>query len=245
MARLNEIVDSEEEFPDLSTILQCIPQSPLKVSGRTMQKEQGSRRSSHSEDDQEHLETQPLREAVFKIPQSVSKTSCADKNARKQRPLKLAQANSFLLSIMEEAAQKSKHRDYSIGSKQDEFRRPTKRTAARIPKKRNTFAWSPDGTSSPEDEWFSDGLSDFVVDSSDSDIQSTPPTSKANFRIPESDITPGERGSRTVSPSKIVDLTSPRKHSSAVPFGCLPSKAKYSDAYNPTLDDEPNPYMGL
>lgn len=213
MARLNEASCSDEEFPELSTILHSVNRSPMKPAGGRIQKEQGSKSIACGKDGSSPSTDQSTYDGIFRHPKSATKSSCDGKQPRKQRPLRLAHVNSLLSTTKEKV-----HKSYDLGqypdSKQIDIQQLTPRRTGRTLWNRNKFASVLKSKIGSEDDQSSDGLSDFIVDDSTSDdedvrVRVRLRTSKQQPRN-DSSSTEGRLVSKILQPT-IIDLSSPKK----------------------------------
>ena len=148
MARLNTIIDSDDEFPELSSILAriAIPTQQQQPSPSSLT--HPSKRSSCSSDcgnSQERI--QPL----------------SSDDTKKAIPLRIAHVDSLLLSFVNKSTLTS---EKGLPSHNDIKSSP--RRAVRCPPKRQNFVPA-SSDSSESDNSCSDHLSDFIVPDSDSD----------------------------------------------------------------------------
>lgn len=234
MARLNVAIESDEEFPDVLTLLSDPSVKPERVP-KTQAREVGKDTDSNP--------------AVSTTP-----------GFRKQRPLKLAHVNSLLLPFAHEIRRenltgscgsnrgklcgpKDKHWQRKIQERSPEEESPaytTKRPSSREAG-RKLFAHAPllSHRSSPnlsdEESSFVDHLSDFIVDDSASDIEApsshSPHKKEGLLRISKSQAV------RPLSERLVIDLVSPKK---TLPKSSRPETPPPGPSQEP-LDEE---YVG-
>lgn len=143
MVKLNRIIDSDDEFPELSTIIAEGTLSFQKQRARIQ-------------------ERNPSEHPSSSIHGLISTTKISDEKheGKKQRPLKIAHVNSILLSLTSRDALST---DPSEGRT-----RPDVRRSVKSPPKQTPLLSSIDFPIDSND-WSSDHMSDFVVDGSDSE----------------------------------------------------------------------------
>lgn len=84
MARLNQIVDSDDEFPELSTLLRPHRDGDIQISERASEKLDGSDRSPQKQQSEDMIEV--ARKGVV-VPQNVAQSSCDEKHSSKPLPV--------------------------------------------------------------------------------------------------------------------------------------------------------------
>ena len=224
MARLNKASCSDEEFPELSTILHSVNRSPMKATGSTIQKEQGSKSTACGKISGSPFKDQLSYDRIFKNPKSATEVSSDEeqprKQPRKQRPLRLAHVNSLLLSTTKETGHKGHDTIQYSNVNQVDFQQSTPKSTRKL-LNRNKFASTLNNKFVPEDV-SSDGLSDFIVSDSTSDeedvrVRVRLRTPKAFVQQPrnENSLTGGRLHPKILQPT-IIDLSSPKKATSTL-----------------------------
>ena len=235
MARLNERNDSDEEFPEVSMILQHY-RSPTKTHDEKSRKEQGDQSLKQTQDDDYRKISMPSHisnqiSGGYKNP--------LDKNrSRGQRPLKLAHVNSLLLPIFST----ENRGDNPILGLRD---REKVRTGV-AESRENLSASSPtlDEISDSEDH-----LSDFIVDDSSSGIEDVPIRAsgtsiqqyrkytklKAQKPYPASEQTAID----LISPEKPTSSTRSKRHD--IKHRILPSDFRLSFPPRPEINSRDRP----
>ena len=173
MARLNAIYDSDEEFPDVSTILRRSRTDIPKIPRKVLTKEHGNKVPLGYNDSKRIVESAAAYEYHGNMSKTVTDVSCNEKQSRRQRPLGTAQVNSLILPITDGRLVKAKNPGLktSTGSLNDVRQvRSSPRRTARQPINYRVFI--PQGNASgSDDESYFDDLSDFVVDESASESE--------------------------------------------------------------------------
>ncbi|KAL9119882.1 MAG: hypothetical protein Q9187_003559, partial [Circinaria calcarea] len=234
MARLHEISESEDDLPDISTILypaihdQRKPLINHDANKRTKKEQETSASTEESK-----VGLVKMAQPKDDLPVKVKKASSEKKQARKQRSMRLAQADSLLLPLSANPIQ-TKEVIPKLPIRDDI------NSSGRIsPKKVSTYQVNyapilsdlPDALQSNEQEDFYESLSDFIVDDSDSELDTSVlrPVGKDRRRSPKKNSKkPKYRGSnakpllsRSEQPPTLIDLTSPLKESGVVSGGEL------------------------
>lgn len=229
MARLNfrAVSDSDDEFPDLSTILRPPSEVPANSPRRAPQKEQ-SRNSTRAIEagkigHSQHISAERLQSP----PKGITQASYDEKQSRRQRPLgplKISHVNSLLLPLSSGSLSCTKlpslQENISNGI---EHSRSSPRRLARAPVDYSKYAAAlADASVSSEDEDSFTDLSGFIVpDSASEDEDTSSRSTRKNFRRPpqRSDLkhgratsrVPGETKNENGPPCETIDLTSPEK----------------------------------
>ncbi|KAL8760325.1 MAG: hypothetical protein Q9199_000107 [Rusavskia elegans] len=149
MVKINRIIDSDDEFPELSTIIAEGTLSFQKQRAR-IQEPKGNTSTNPSEHPSSSIHGL----------NSTTKISDEKHEGKKQRPLKIAHVNSILLSLTSRDALPT---DPSKGRT-----RPNVRKSVKGPPKQTPLL-SSINFPIDSDDWSSDHMSDFVVDDSDSE----------------------------------------------------------------------------
>ena len=225
MAKLNESIDSDDEFPELSILLRKPGEAGIKCPTITPMTGLGSG-------------TSPRKERIRDGPdashnaRSISKGNGHEKRISKQRPLgnlKLGNINS-LLSKANDQFNARGYNDLGTECFADHqwFRSSPKRLAkATVDYSKFASRLSDACLSFPEDDESFTDLSGFVVPDSASDDEVLPPKSqrKRNAQpFSRKDVVPEENTSfvprksppKSRKKSGIIDLTSPKKNASSV-----------------------------
>ena len=213
MAKLHEDYDSDEELPDISTVIRL-----------TRKTDQGQLPSSAAICGQAQRNILPTRakdkpfvgsRALAK--QGPAKVSYDEKQVSKQRPLKFAQVNTLLLPISSGPRQTAGtvQRDLN-DSDLEEPVRPTPRRVAKKQIDYSAFTSTLSTALDSDDGHLFDDLPDFIVRDSDIelDVKALRSPRKDSRRWPKK----FSFGSHTIRPStnhasepEIIDLTSPDK----------------------------------
>ena len=172
MARLNATCDSDEEFPDVETILhpsgRTVPQTPRKglKSDHGVQASPGfltSRRNAKEHGAQEKAGTRS---------KDVTNVSCSEKQSSRQWPLGSIKANSLLLPLAGGRLMKAGSTKEPTSINTFDGVRPLRsspRKTAKHPMKFKVIIPESSSISGSEEEYHSDNLSGFIVDGSASD----------------------------------------------------------------------------
>lgn len=237
MARLNEQNDSDEEFPELSTILQP-HRSPTKIHGEIFRKEQENKAMNQSQDEDNvcHKKLTQIRISSpiagdYKITSKKNKT-------RGQRPLKLVHVNSLLLPIFSTENQ----RQTSTPGIKDRQRART--NEVKSSENESSYSSILDQISESEDH-----LSDFIADDSASDIEDVPiKSSRILIEQSRRRIKLKTQNFHRTSGRAAIDLTSPDRPTSTDTFtkhnikDGLPKDFRVPGIY---LDGNPNLHLRL
>lgn len=236
MARLNEQNDSDEEFPEVSMILQHY-RSSTKTHDEKSRKEQGDESLKQAQDDDGRKKSMP---SYISNQISGDYKNPLDKNkSRGQRPLKLAHVNSLLLPIFS-TENRGDHPTLGLQGREN--------VRTRVAESReNVSASSPtlDEISDSEDH-----LSDFIVDDSSSGIEDVPIRAsgtsiqqyrkytklKAQKPYPASERTAID----LISPDKLTSGTRSKRHD--IKHGIHPSDFRVPDI---DFENNPNTYLRL
>lgn len=206
MARLNNTISydsDDEEFPDLSTILQ----RPVEVCAAKEKSEGKGGKEEKEKEKEPGRET--VQHGITGSTKSVTKISCDEKRLRKQRPLGLAHVNSLRLPFAKEPAQKKTNQDQCLDSKNVEMKRFSPRRVAKARVDHRTYSSSTTSTTYLDNDVSFDDLSGFIVEDSASDVEEPAPRT----RKPRTEVTPsGEKVLSVLKPT-VLDLTSPKKSS--------------------------------
>ena len=174
MARLNAVCDSDEEFPDVSTILRqsgrAIPQSPQKGS----KKEQGIRVPFKIDDTKETVKKIAAEENNDNLPKNVEKFSGNGKQPSRQRALGTVQINSLLLPKSDERSvggKISKPSTTTNGVDDTRQLRSSPRKATKQPVNNKVFIPELGSTYGSGEESYDDHLFDFTVNDSTSESE--------------------------------------------------------------------------
>lgn len=253
MARLNEISYSDDEFPELSTILHSINHSPSKPIGRRNGKEHGGQSTASAKDSSSSpLTNHSPHDGTSKHPKSPIKALCEEKLSRKQRPLRLAHVNSLLLSTKKEAEHGDYGPDQNSNSRKDGTQLSTPRRTGRRLLNRNQVNSAHRTVASDDDQSFDD-LSDFIVDDSASDEEDY----RYRVRLQAPKLVaqkPGgqiELSRRRLGPNIsqfAVDLTLPEKTNSTLISTNSPSERNISNQSGHSelfFEDEPQTCLRL
>ncbi|KAL8694012.1 MAG: hypothetical protein Q9218_001250 [Villophora microphyllina] len=182
MARLNYIVDSDDELPELSSILA----ESLVLDRKNERYRTGcNNKTNHSPNGAKTtLETLPIDK----------------KETHKQRPFKIAHVNSLLLSV---TSQRAPYPEKGVNP--EDRSRSSPRKPAKEPQKQQSLIFRSSDASDSEDVW-SDHMSDFIVSDSYSDSEEE--CQRSSSRRPPPSNLKHKRADRTTAPS--LDLCSPR-----------------------------------
>ena len=259
MARLNDLTESDDEFPELSTLLR-LGGADIKRSGRTSDKDHNSDVSPKSKEDTKCKDRASVRPLATDAPRSVTKASCDEKRSKRQRPLeplKFAMGNSQRLPVTNglPSSTGSLARRNEDSTNIDSVRSSPRRKA-KVPVNYSIFtpALADSGSSiSDGEESFTD-LSGFIVPDSASEEESLPPRcpekdvrrvrKKPIFPLGDSSPSAAEN-SRSINlpQADIIDLTSPKKRVSRVvrPESPLSQRARSRNSdrtgYHSDLED--------
>ena len=177
MARLNATCDSDEEFPDVATILhppgKAVPQTPRKGS----RKEHGNRIPLGDGGLTRTLRKIAAPEDTDNTIKSLKKFSCDKKQSSRQRSLGTAQVNSLLLPITNERLVNTKSPELltSVDRLNDVRQvRSSLRKTARQPVNYSIFTPQLSSASGSDEESYRDNLSDFIVNDSASETENGP-----------------------------------------------------------------------
>lgn len=210
MAKLYENSGSDEEFPELSTILRRPRQSSPSTTGKGRGKERERRIIAG---DGEFRQSQSIQEYAKNLPEIITKVTCNEKPTSKQRPLKLAHVNSLLLSVNRAEKQKK-----TTGAKPDRAGysprlRPTPKRVIKSSIDEDDSTSTLHGLSMPKGRESIDDLSDFVLEDStdDSDDDDEITSLRVHVKKPE-------ELNLICSPSRgaTIDLTSPKRPTSVL-----------------------------
>lgn len=176
MARLNAVCDSDEEFPDVATILRRSRTDVPKIPRKVLVKEHGNKVPLGYNDSMRIVEAAAAYEYHDNMSKPITEVSYKEKQSRRQRPLGAAQVNSLILPITDARLEKAENPGLKTitGSVHDVRQvRSSPRRTARQPINYRVFI--PQGNASgSDDESYFDDLSDFVTDdSSESEMIST------------------------------------------------------------------------
>ena len=185
MARLHEIADSDDELPDLSKILVSVDKS-----------QHGVRRNNQpsSEKPPGATKTQVIllspgkdstdRSLRISSIQGNVEASLRNRQARKQKPLRLAHVNSLLLPTVNGPSKSPGKRAIAIKQSENEglLREIPGRAAAQRVDSAHLVADLRDTLDSTEDDTSSDNLSDFIVNDSASETEMEPSRSVKTYR---------------------------------------------------------------
>lgn len=248
MARLHEPSDSEDELPELLEILIA----PKSSRGRAQSKYASPRKEQTTTNGQPVVS--PRAEDAINTQKGLSSVrstvtvSIGDRQARKQKPLRLAHVNSLLLPtanlfskspVILESLQQKHGNDGHV--------KDTRRLAATQKVDYSTFVTDlQDTLELTEEEASFDDLSDFLVDDSVSEEELKRPRSAAR-RSPKK----SERNRQTIQPlgdarlgrglkegSAIIDLISPEKDPAVVSVS-VKSKTSIKDNDENTFNVDP------
>ena len=245
MARLNDLLDSDDEFPELSTIL-----------GAQNSKQEHSKMPSHRKETQNLANKNILVEKHELTARTITKASPNKPQSRKQRPLgHLKQAHvDFPLPPMSEVSTNNfRSEDYqSIETADNVSNRASPRRLAKVTADYSKLAQVFANTSIPihHDEDYSTGLSGFIVPDSASDGESLVSTPEKKSQVPKVSIAnpqePGFQVSRRPQSNKrqppgTTDLVSPEEEvSSRICLKSPPSNEPFKselDKVHPNIDD--------
>ena len=230
MARLHEISDSEDDLPDISTKLYpAIHDQRKPLSNHDANKGSKKEQEINSSTKESKIHLVDRAQATGLLPLTVDKASSEEQQARKQRSIRLAHTDSLLLPISAKPTQLKKHiPKLPTRSNINAPGRTSPRKASK-PKVEYSIILSdlPEALQSNEHDGFYDGLSEFIVDDSASELDIRPPrlVVKDQKRSPKKNLkNPEYRGSnpkpifsRPKQPPTVIDLTSPPKESRSVP----------------------------
>lgn len=207
MAKLYENSESDEEFPELSTILRRPRQSSPNTTGK------GYGKKRVIAEDGELRQSQSIQEYAKNLPEIITKITCNEKPTSKQRPLKLAHVNSLLLSVNRAEKQKK-----TTGAKTDQAEysprlRPTPKRVIKSSIGEDDSTSTLHGLSMPKGGESIDDLSDFVLEDSTDD--SDDDDEKTSLRV---HVKKPEELNLTCSPSRgaTIGLTSPKRPTSVL-----------------------------
>lgn len=225
MARLNDLLDNDDEFPELSTLL-----------GAQNPKQEHSKVPSQRKETQNLANKNILVEKHALTPRTITKASPDKPQSRKQRPLghlKQAHVNFLLLPMSDVSTSNSMSEDYqSIDAADSVSNRASPTRLAKVTADYSKLAQVFDNTSIPihHDGDYSTDLSGFIVPDSASDGESLALTSekkkkeKKKSQIPKFfTANPQEPGfqvsrrpqSNTRQPSATTELVSPEERVSS------------------------------
>ena len=180
MVRLNVNYDSDEEFPDIDTILhlsgKIVPQTPRKQ----VEKEHRSRALPKSGIAQESVKEYVAQKAACDVSKSVTKVSCNEKQMRRQRPLGAVHINSLLRPRTVTSPAEVNEPEYSTkssGLNDDRQVRSSPRRTARQPVNYKIPIPELSSASGSGEESYDDDLSDFIVNDSASESEIAASTS--------------------------------------------------------------------
>lgn len=228
MARLNDPLESDEELPELSTILQPQTDTVIRTLSKTPKQEHGKITSQRLETQKLASETL-LTERHAIAPKTVIKPSLDKPQSRKQRPLghpKQAHVNPLLLPMSDVSISDSKSEHHqSMDTADSVSSRASPRRLAKVTMDYSKLAQvlvDPDLMISADD-YSSTGLSGFIVPDSASDeeiLVSKSPKKRCQTRkkisIPnprEPDFRPSGRSRyNRRQPSGEPDLVSPEEN---------------------------------
>ena len=213
MARLHQQNDSDDELPELSTIM-GLPwravQRKLPSSATTRGQEHRNKVPSIDEE-KSTVNLRALDE------EGVTRAACDEKQVQKQRPLKIAHVNSLLLPISSGPIQANgKVEKSSEYSESEEPIRPTPRRAAKHGVDYTAFTSAlRTALDSDEDQSFDD-LSDFIIRDSDCESDAWPLKSPRKYIRRSPNKSPHASDTTRYPPkntlqSRAIDLTSPRR----------------------------------
>lgn len=195
MTRLNAICNSDEECPDVSTILRqsgrAIPQTPRKGS----KKEQGSRVPFETDDTKGTIKKTAIQENNVNVPRNDKKVSGNEKQVSRQRALGTVQINSMLLPRYDERtveSNSSKPCTSTHGVNDTRQLRSSPRKATKQPVNYEVFIPELSNTSGSQEESYDEDLSGFIVNDSASESEAVPVT------LPRRTAQPIERFKRPV-----------------------------------------------
>ena len=211
MAKLHENNDSDDELPDLSAVIGL----PRKTG-------QGQLPSSAANSGQEQKEIAPQRASDKSIvdlrvlaKKGATRASYDEKQAKKQRPLKIAHVNTLLLPISSGPIQKTESVQRTLDDSDSED--PVRPTPRRVAKKQidySAFTSALSTALNSDDDQFFDDLSDFIVGDSDSELDATSLKSpRKHVRRSPKKFSYGPDTTRSstnnTSQPEIIDLISP------------------------------------
>ncbi len=177
MARLNAICDSDEEFPDVSTLLRrsgtTIQQTPRKG----LKKEHGNEVPPEHKNSECTVKAIAVQKDVYPSSRDGTEVSCNEKQSSRQRSLGTAQVNSLLLPITGELLAEANNSESCVGiDNLDGIRKPrsSPRRTARRPLSYRVFVPEGSSASGSEDKSYFDDLSEFIVNDSASESEKVP-----------------------------------------------------------------------
>lgn len=217
MAKLHEDNDSDEEFPELSTII-----------GPPRKTHRGQLPSSVAACGQERRETapetapkkthdKPVVASRALAERGPARASHDEKQIKKQRPLKIAHVNTLLLPISSASIQRTESvQKTSDDSDSEEPVRPTPRRVAKKQIDYSAFTSALSTALDSDDDQSFDDLSDFIVRDSDSELDARFLESSRTYvrgspkKLPHA---PDTTRSSTINTSQpeVIDLISPDK----------------------------------
>ena len=223
MAKLNEIQDSDDDFPQLPRLPQrLVPLSKMASDDADFPKPDAEQKQNRE------LGPKSKRNEAPKKTGSISKDSqhqiFVERDSRKQRPLKLAHVNSLLLPLPTEIRQ-----NQSASTKIPRAK-PSPSRAAEASMNNNLVETELRDISSEDDISSIGSLAGFIVSDSSSDEEALPnrqprkSPQKSPLKSPRRLVTKAERDSSSdrkhapssscPSSSQIIDLTTPKNISS-------------------------------
>ena len=231
MARLNDPSASDEDLPELSTILQPRTDAIPRIIAQTPKQEHG-KTPSRKDETQILASEELLTERYATSPRTVSQVSSDEAQSRKQRPLghlKQAHVNSLLLPMSDTSINTIKSEDYhSIDIADNVSNRAVPRRLAKITAvysklaqvSADTSTKIPDDGDDDDDDDDSSDLSGFIVPDSASDeevLVSKSPKKRSQIPVkipianPQESCFPTPRRSQYIrrQPSRKTDVVSP------------------------------------
>ena len=211
MARLHEKSDSEEDFPELSAVLNDYRNSAQKPSTKGTEKERVSQDDAHSEVGVSQPKFRPLRDACSNPSQDSSDVASYRSQIRKQRPLKLTSASSLFVPTINKRFTKQFPRSDTKGRENNFDGRKTPRKVVDPDYTQNASFSLRDDILLSENDTSSEELSKFITDAySGSDSESLQEwTSKRFMQSSRTTVVLESAGSNSPPFFSITDLTSP------------------------------------
>lgn len=173
MARLRAVCDSDEEFPDVSTILRRsgtdIPQAPTKV----LTKDPGNKVPLGYNKSKNIVQVPAAYEDDSDLPKNITNVLCNKKQSSRQRPLGTALVNSLVRPITDGRLAKAKNPGSGTSTDSLNDGRQVRSSPRRTARQRiNYRVFISEGTTSgSENESYFDDVSDFVVNDSASESE--------------------------------------------------------------------------
>ena len=226
MARLHTTSDSEDELPELSTVF-----GAARTRQKVLETKQHAERKAHGAMEKilaihHGPKPQALSACVLDPPQSVSEASYGDKQARIQKPLRLAHIHSLLLPKATPSTRSPTKPQFTSmnNGKSTKFRNTLRRTAAQKVDFKAFTAELRNTLESTDEDASYDDPSEFIVNDSTSDEDLKRPhsikrvTKKSSKKTQENeaygrDTDTENPHNHLQQPPIFIDLISPEKTS--------------------------------